>query len=158
MIKHFYIRIGFLNGVTIGPPKSQSYLFDNRLVLLRLTNLIDRLKCVPSHSYYPLLYSPTFPITRNPAMEELPLIIRERDTEYQFHRTTLFVRLLKGYPFTRDKIVEEAQVDIPPLLRGHIWACLLNVIENGGYDKIDKITPTCTDRQVKIYFNLKIIN
>lgn len=84
-------------------------------------------------------------------MEDLPLVIRERDTEYQFYRTTLFVRLLKGYPFTRNIIIEEAQIDIPPLLRGHIWACLLNVIEDGGYDKIDKLTSTCTDRQVCLF-------
>lgn len=139
----------FLNGTLIGPPKSQSYLFDNRLVLLRLTNLIDRLKCVPPRTHYPLLYSSTFPLVRNSAMEDLPLVIRERDTEYQFHRTTLFLRLLKGYPFTRHLIVKEAQIDIPPIFRGQIWACLLNVIEDEGYNKIDKIKTTCTDRQVR---------
>jgi hypothetical protein len=30
--------------------------------------------------------------------------------------------LLKGYPFTREMIIEEARIDIPPLLRGKIWA------------------------------------
>jgi TBC domain-containing protein kinase-like protein len=45
----------------------------------------------------------------------------------------------QGYPYTRDLIVKEAEIDIPPLLRGHIWACILWVLENGNYEKIDKI-------------------
>lgn len=143
-------KIVFLNGVTIGPPKSQSFLFDNRLVSLRLTNLIERLKSIEPTAYYPLLYSPKFPPCFNSAMETLPLVIRERDTEYQFYRTILFLRLLKAYPYTRDKILEEAEKDIPPLLRGHIWACLLGVIENGSFEKIDKISPTSTDRQIDV--------
>lgn len=33
----------------------------------------------------------------------------------------------QGYPYTRDRIVREARIDIPPLLRGKIWAALLGV-------------------------------
>lgn len=83
-------------------------------------------------------------------METLPIVIRERDTEYQFHRVLLFSKLLKGYPFTRDRIIAESQIDIPPLLRGKIWACLLNVIEDNSYEAIDKFTPTPTDRQIDV--------
>lgn len=57
---------------------------------------------------------------------------------------------MKGYPSTRNRIVSEAKVDIPPLLRGDIWAALLNVKGNyeEEYCRIDKQTPTPTDRQV----------
>lgn len=41
-------------------------------------------------------------------------------------------------------------MDIPPLLRGQIWSCLLGVILNGSYEKIDKVTPTTTDRQIEV--------
>lgn len=58
--------------------------------------------------------------------------------------------LFQGYPFTKDLIKEEAGKDIPPLLRGEIWAALLNVGANyeTDYLRIDKYTHTTTDRQV----------
>jgi TBC domain-containing protein kinase-like protein len=83
-------------------------------------------------------------------MQSLPLVIRERNIEYQFYRIMLFERLLKAYPYTSDQIVQQAKIDIPPLLRGRIWACLLNVIPNGSYAMIDKVTPNATDRQIEV--------
>lgn len=47
-------------------------------------------------------------------------------------------------------IRKEAAKDIPPYLRGPIWACLLDVIPIGSYEKIDKFTTTSTDRQVSV--------
>lgn len=143
-------RVVCLNGAIIGPKRSQSYLMDDRVVVLKLNNLIERLKGIPTLAYYPLIHSPKFVFNYGCGMEQLPLIIRERDTEYQFYRVMLFSRLLKGYPFTGDLIEKEAAIDIPPLLRGQIWACLLGVIPNGSYDKIDKVTPTTTDRQIDV--------
>lgn len=125
-------------------------MLDSRVVPLSLSNLIDRLENVKKQSYYPLIHSPKFSTNYGADMERLPLIIRERDIEYQFYRIVLFSRLLKGYPYTRDLIVAESQKDIPPLLRGQLWACLLGVIENGSYAAIDKITPTSTDRQIDV--------
>jgi TBC domain-containing protein kinase-like protein len=61
-----------------------------------------------------------------------------------------FYFISQGYPYTRDLIVKEAEIDIPPLLRGRIWACILWVLENGNYERIDKITPTATDRQIDV--------
>ncbi|CAB3989965.1 TBC domain-containing kinase, partial [Paramuricea clavata] len=57
-----------------------------------------------------------------------------------------------GYPYTRDKIIKEARVDIPPLLRDKIWAALLNVTGNVpvNYDNIDKESFTPTDRQIEV--------
>ena len=126
-------------------------MFDNRVVMLSLANLTDRLAYVKKQAYFPLIHSPKFAINYCADMENLPLVIRERDTEYQFHRVILFNRMLQGYPFTRDMIIREAEKDIPPLLRGHIWASLLGVIDNmSTYEKIDKITPTTTDRQIDV--------
>uniref|UniRef100_A0A8C1U3S0 TBC domain-containing protein kinase-like protein n=1 Tax=Cyprinus carpio TaxID=7962 RepID=A0A8C1U3S0_CYPCA len=70
----------------------------------------------------------------------LPLIIQERDTEYQLTRIVLFDRLLKAYPYKKNQIWKEARVDIPPLL-GDIQS---------KYDGIDKDTPIPTDRQIEV--------
>ncbi|CAO1407775.1 unnamed protein product [Diamesa hyperborea] len=143
-------KLILLNGKSISAKKNQSTLFDDRIVFLNTNNLTERLTLVPKRAFYPQLYMPRLDFNYVEDMQSLPLVIRERNIEYQFHRVILFARLLKGYPFTRDLIVEEAKKDIPPFLRGRIWAALLNVVANGKYDKIDKITPTPTDRQIEV--------
>ncbi|XP_053949913.1 TBC domain-containing protein kinase-like protein [Anastrepha ludens] len=139
-----------LNGTIVGPKRSQSYLMDDRVVPLKLNNLFEKLCNLPAMAYFPLIHSPKFPHNFGAGMEQLPLVIREKDIEYQFYRVRLFSRLLKGYPYTREMICKEAAADIPPHLRGPIWACLLGVIPNGSYEKIDKFTPTSTDRQIEV--------
>lgn len=134
----------------MGHPRSQSYMYDNRNVILSLTNLNDRMANVKKQAYNPLILSERFMFKYDSGMETLPLIIRERDTEYQMHRVFLFAKLLKGYPYTRDRIILESETDIPPLMRGEIWACLLGVLENNTYEGIDKFTPTSTDRQIEV--------
>lgn len=138
------------NGKSYPVHKSQSSLFDQRIVILNTNNLCDRLLLVPKRAFYPLLHCPRLPNNFGIEMQSLPLVIRERNIEYQFYRIVLFERLLKAYPFTRDMIVGQAMIDIPPFLRGRIWACLLNVLPNGKYDKIDKISPNPTDRQIEV--------
>ncbi|KAL7028019.1 hypothetical protein ACKWTF_005693 [Chironomus riparius] len=130
--------------------KSQSSLFDQRVVILNTKNLSDRLALIPKRAFYPLLHCPRLPYNFGAEMRNLPLVIRERNIEYQFYRVVLFSRLLKGYPYTRDLIIEEAKKDIPPFLRGKIWAALLNVIPTGRYEKVDKVTPNQTDRQIEV--------
>lgn len=110
------------SGKSIPIFKSQSSLFDQRFVLLNMKNLSERLTSIPKRAFYPLLHCPRLPYNFGTDMRTLPLLIRERNIEYQFYRIVLFARLLKGYPYTRDLLVEEAKVDIPPLLRGKIWA------------------------------------
>lgn len=139
-----------LSGQILGQPRSQSYMYDSRNVILSLTNLKDRLANIKKQAFYPLVLSERFCQKYSAEMEILPLVIRERDTEYQFHRVLLFTKLLIGYPYTRDRIILESQTDIPPLLRGEIWACLLGVLEDNSYEAIDKITPTQTDRQIEV--------
>ena len=58
---------------------------------------------------------------------KLPLAIRERDIEYQFHRVIVFSRLLEGYPYSRGRVLEEALLDVCPLYRGEIWAAMLGI-------------------------------
>lgn len=143
-------RIVLLNGHILGQPRSQSYMYDSRVVPLNLNTLKERLARVKKQDYYPLVMTNQYSTNYGAEMETLPIVIRERDTEYQFHRVLLFSKLLKGYPYTRDRIITESQIDIPPLLRGEIWACLLNVIEDNSYEAIDKFTPTPTDRQIDV--------
>ncbi|XP_055379530.1 TBC domain-containing protein kinase-like protein isoform X2 [Condylostylus longicornis] len=143
-------RVICLDGTNTGPNRSQNHLFDNRIVMLKMNNLIERLKNVAATTYYPSIYSQKLLSQSKTAMAEYPLVIKERDTEYQLFRVMLFSTLLKGYPFTRETIIKEAEIDIPPLLRGKIWAALLDVISDGSYEKIDKVTPTSTDRQIEL--------
>ncbi|KAL1110179.1 hypothetical protein AAG570_008256 [Ranatra chinensis] len=82
----------------------------------------------------------------------LPLIIRERDTEYQFRRITLFNTLLKGFPHTSRRLRGESKQDIPPFLRAETWACLLgiNCDYQESYLLVDKETSIPTDRQIEV--------
>ncbi|XP_016939283.2 TBC domain-containing protein kinase-like protein [Drosophila suzukii] len=139
-----------LSGASVCPGRSQAQLMDDRVVPLRLKALLQRLSRLPAGVYFPLLHSPRFPAHFARELQELPLVIRERDIEYQFQRVRLFTRLLQGYPHTSEQLRREAAVDVPPLLRGPIWAALLEVVPNGSYAKIDKFTSTSTDRQIEV--------
>lgn len=125
-------------------------MYDTRNVILSLTNLSERLANVKKQAYFPLIISTKFVEKHASEMETLPLVIREKDTEYQFHRVMLFTKLLRDYPYTRERIIKESEIDIPPLLRGEVWACLLGVLEDGTYERIDKWTATPTDRQIDV--------
>lgn len=83
-------------------------------------------------------------------LPKLPLFLREQDINYQHYRQTLFSELLRQYPASRKEILHHAKVDIPPLLRGKVWAAVLGVkgdIEN-DYNQVDKYAPMASDRQV----------
>lgn len=88
---------------------------------------------------------PTVPTAPKP-----PLLIREKDVAYQFHRVTLFSELLRQYPASTREIVHHAKVDVPPLLRGKVWAAILGVTGDveEDYNSIDKETEKPSDRQV----------
>lgn len=58
---------------------------------------------------------------------KLPVVIRERDVEYQLERIVVFHRLLLGFPYTKPRLIQEAKIDIPPLYRGKVWAAILDV-------------------------------
>uniref|UniRef100_A0A8C0GX11 TBC domain-containing protein kinase-like protein n=1 Tax=Chelonoidis abingdonii TaxID=106734 RepID=A0A8C0GX11_CHEAB len=119
---------------------------------------LPKLKDVGGEAFYPLLEDEQSNLPHSNSNNELsaaanlPLIIRERDTEYQLHRIVLFDRLLKAYPYKKNQVWKEARVDIPPLMRGLTWAALLGVegAIQTKYDAIDKDTPIPTDRQIEV--------
>lgn len=88
---------------------------------------------MPVNVYYPLLepdfkaLCPEEKASLTGANPKLPVVIRERDVEYQLQRVVVFHRLLLGYPYSRPRVIQEAKVDIPPLYRGKIWAAILDV-------------------------------
>ncbi|XP_013390013.1 TBC domain-containing protein kinase-like protein [Lingula anatina] len=159
ILPHFVIE----DGETFGQSRDSSDLLDETVILLNLDQLRQRLKDIPEEAYYPLLEDensiqgnmqagPEQNSEETSETSRLPLVIKEKDVEYQFHRIILFSRLLKGYPFKRPHLLKEARVDIPPLVRGHVWAALLEVEGDvqEQYDRIDKETPTATDRQIEV--------
>ncbi|XP_011498464.1 PREDICTED: TBC domain-containing protein kinase-like protein [Ceratosolen solmsi marchali] len=130
-------------------------LLDLRVIKVPLNTLNQRLSHILYVANYPRLTSDMHVQAQDDLTEaasQLPLIIRERDTEYQFHRIVLYDRLLQIYPITKDTIIREAHKDIPPPVRGAVWAALLNVTGDiqKRYDMIDKETPTHTDRQIEV--------
>ncbi|KJE97516.1 hypothetical protein CAOG_07360 [Capsaspora owczarzaki ATCC 30864] len=83
---------------------------------------------------------------------QLSLHIREADIEHQYRRIAIFQPLLDAYPLSRPRLLAEAANDIPPMLRGPIWACILGVTGNcaAAYDAIDKQSETSTDHQIEV--------
>ncbi|CAH6789052.1 Tbck [Phodopus roborovskii] len=148
----------FEDGESFGQDRDRSSLLDDTTVTLSLCQLRNRLKDVGGEAFYPLLEDDQSNLPHSNSNNELsaaatlPLIIRERDTEYQLNRIVLFDRLLKAYPYKKNQIWKEARVDIPPLMRGLTWAALLGVegAIHAKYDAIDKDTPIPTDRQIEV--------
>ncbi|XP_035208219.1 TBC domain-containing protein kinase-like protein isoform X2 [Stegodyphus dumicola] len=145
-------------GEEFGHEKDCAYLLDDSVLVLPLEPLKHRLRDVDPDIYYPLIeYSlngitPSHCLSTLNETAKLPLVIKEKDVEYQLHRIILFKRLLEAYPYKRSQILHEAKVDIPPLYRPLIWAALLEIEGNiqETYDSIDKETPTPTDRQIEV--------
>lgn len=71
-------------------------MLDLRVIFLPTDNLHQRLSHLSFEAYYPNLETQLPKKFENECREEcsLPLIIREKDTEYQFHRIILYHRLL----------------------------------------------------------------
>lgn len=142
-------RLIILEGTLYGSTHNQSCLLDLQIVELSLDLLVNRLQHLKITDYVPRIDKVK---ERKDTTGNLPLVIREKDTEYQFHRIVLFERLLSAYPFEMEKFLIEAKKDIPPYFRGEIWACLLNVCENSKYVylSIDKESAGVTDRQIEV--------
>lgn len=139
-----------LNGKSNSPPKSQGFLYDDRVIFLNCSSLIERLSNIPDEDYLPLIYETNSYLESSTFETELPLVIRERDIFYQFYRNVLLNTLLQGYPHTHDVLLSFAAKDVPPLFRGQVWACVLGVVNNEMYKQLDKCSPTHTDRQIEV--------
>ncbi|CAO3685484.1 unnamed protein product [Rhizopus stolonifer] len=90
--------------------------------------------------------------TNNSTALKLPLFLREQDVNYQKYRLSLFSQLLRQYPASRREILHHAKVDIPPLLRGKIWAAVLGVQGDldYAYNKAIKPIDLLTERQIEL--------
>ncbi|KAG0167463.1 hypothetical protein DFQ30_006037 [Apophysomyces sp. BC1015] len=98
------------------------------------------------------LGSPTPSTPTQTTNSKLPLLLREQDINYQYYRQALFSELLWQYPASRKEILHHAKVDIPPLLRGKVWAAILGVRGDleYQYDQVDKHNDMETDRQIEV--------
>lgn len=101
------------------------------------------------------LLPPTLPTTTTMAFyqqQQLSLTVRERDVEYQFRRLVLFQHLLACYPWMQAHIVAEARIDIPPAVRGAVWAAVLGIRGDYAmrYESVDRDAETPTDRQLEV--------
>nr|CAB3266852.1 TBC domain-containing protein kinase-like protein [Phallusia mammillata] len=149
MLPFFITNLGGVHGLQYSPED----LFDAHITVLPMEAIENRLATAVDNPdmFYPLLENKTN-VDKEHATSKLPLLIRENDFEYQVYRLALFRRLLIGYPYLHDLLWKEARIDIPVLLRGLIWAGLLNVqgdVEE-EYMHIDKDTPKLADRQIAV--------
>lgn len=94
----------------------------------------------------------SIPTAIQSSVPKLPLFLREQDINYQYYRQTLFSELLRQYPASRKEILHHAKVDIPPLLRGKVWAAILGVRGDLEYEygQINKFVDMGADRQVNL--------
>ena len=140
------------SGEDFGVENDQALLFDGKTISVSLHQLRHRLSHINPTAYYPLVIEDDLYLTDTSETAKLPLIIKENNVEYQFHRIILFERLLKGYPHSRERLIKEARIDIPPFVRAKVWAVLLNVTGDifNMYDRIDKESFTSTDRQIEV--------
>ncbi|XP_065665878.1 TBC domain-containing protein kinase-like protein [Hydra vulgaris] len=140
------------SGEDFGMDNDQALHFDGKTISVSLHQLRHRLSNINPTAYYPLVIEDDLYPTDTSETAKLPLIIKENNVEYQFHRIVLFDRLLNGYPHSRERLVKEARIDISPLVRAKVWAVLLNVTGDifSIYDRIDKESFTTTDRQIEV--------
>lgn len=85
-------------------------------------------------------------------LEKEPLTVRQKDCLYQYLRLKIFSSLLLSYPASLNLIRKEASFDIPSLLRGKVWACLLGIEEadKKKYLRMDKSKENEIDRQIEV--------
>lgn len=119
----FSCSLVLIEGNVLGQERNPATLYDPRIVKMPLDSLYQRFEHIPFVCYYPLIQCKSDVIAQiePPPYDAsgLPLIIKERDPEYQFHRVILLRRLLhvsgflfmclkfKIIPFFRDIPIQE---------------------------------------------------
>lgn len=87
-----------IEGTVLGQERNPTTLFDPRIVQMPLDTLYQRFAHIPFAVFYPLIHSKSDIIAKaDPPPYDatgLPLVIKERDPEYQLHRVILLRRLL----------------------------------------------------------------
>lgn len=130
-----------LEGMSYGEIRNYATLYDPRVIQISLESLYTRFSHLKLNHFYPLIHTKSEIILKAEPerydVSELPLIIRERDPEYQFHRVILFRRLLhvsfstrigKLYYFTKHLLLVISCMDffVTIIVRNSI-ACRKNV-------------------------------
>ena len=83
---------------------------------------------------------------------QLYIVEKENNIEYSLNRIFRFKHLLSQFPKSRDEIVKEAVRDIPPSLRGLIWAAILDIRGDPTfeYEKYVSISDSIDSRQIEV--------
>ncbi|EFX79257.1 hypothetical protein DAPPUDRAFT_128574 [Daphnia pulex] len=139
-------------GESFGQTKDRTTLFDDSVVEISLEALLRRLQHLPSSVFDPLMDDVINDHQTLREAAQLPLVIKEKDIDYQLYRIVMFDKQLRGYPLTRQAIVKEAREDVPPFCRARVWAALLKVDPSYSamYAAIDKETSHSSDRQIEV--------
>jgi len=134
-------------GQEFGVPRERAALYDNTIISLPLEQLTTCLSTLPRSALLP-----TTREIKEAEINELPLVIREKDVRFQCRRVIAYRRLLQGYPFRLNQIIGESEHDVVPLYRAEIWSALLGINYDiaAAYDSIDKDTPNPVDRQIEV--------
>ena len=127
------------------PISEPSLLADPRRLLISLGDFFQRLKQQSAQNT---------PNRFASSAGELPsLTSREHDLEYQNYRVRIFRDLLARWPASREQLMVQSRVDIPPLLRAQVWRRLLSIDEAGAtleYGQIDKDAEGPSDHQIEL--------
>ena len=140
--KLFVVENSFEYGLAVNYENA----FDDKLMPISLDQLKERLKSIKEEA------NGITQMYINDSEKLQPLNIRETDIEYQYNRISLFSRYLYAYPYKKNELYRECQIDIPPHYRALTWAALLDVkndIED-LYENINKEIITSTDRQIEV--------
>ncbi|XP_073990547.1 TBC domain-containing protein kinase-like protein isoform X3 [Rhodnius prolixus] len=140
-------NVVLLEGRTLGVAADSNIMPSLTVVHLDATHILHRLRKLKHNSTRLQL------TTAQPCeTQTLPLVIKERDTEYQFVRIQLFNEILHAMPLSRDHLVKVARQDIAPFVRAQVWSELLHISPDyqTQYRLIDKESPLPTDRQIEV--------
>jgi len=88
-----FFSLVLLEGPAFGERRDMAFLLDVRVIALPMQSLLRKIAQLRFSSFHPLLDKP-LDGDLPPDNSNLPLIIREKDIEYQFHRVILYHRLL----------------------------------------------------------------
>ncbi|KAI9209015.1 rab-GTPase-TBC domain-containing protein [Polychytrium aggregatum] len=94
-----------------------------------------------------LLEAPDYWTKRSSQLTE-----KQRDPSHQARLIVMFNRHLAEYPHSQRRIIEEATIGIPALVRNRVWAAILGISGNPQieYDMIDKDSEGLMDRQLEL--------
>lgn len=93
-----FFSVVLIEGTILGQDRNPATLYDSRIVKMPMGTLYKRFMNIPFSCYYPLIQIKSEIISgaEPPPYDatDLPLVIKEKDPEYQFHRVILLRKLL----------------------------------------------------------------